>query len=288
MAQPSGRGLSLPAKYRTYLRCSPVICAADALSILIHFIYYCATFSPQDAVRFLIQERFGDDEDDAEGIQAVEKLTFIRWMFFVFGTLGSGIKLMAMENIPWTKAWGAMFLISFIVVEVLVILSWIYVPHGAAPLLEGQEAAQLLRVKARLEKFDNVLMPPSTIFYVLVLLFAAWEICFKQYRNKSFASLKYPDDGGDKTGTGLLSLLIFFAATLYTSLIIYMSWADFAEAYPRIGRNLFITWKSQDELAESTDEERDKWSDGWQVLTIFCFLMFLCSSVLCLIWYAYR
>lgn len=78
MSQPSGRVLGLPARYRTYLRCSPLICAGDAVSILVHFILYLAALPIQDSIHLLIFERFGDDEKDPEGIQAIEKVTFIR------------------------------------------------------------------------------------------------------------------------------------------------------------------------------------------------------------------
>jgi len=87
----------------------------------------------KEAILLLIRERFGDDEEDVEGIQAIEKVTFVRCLFFVFGTLGPAIKLMAMDGIFWTKIWGAMFLISFLVVEVMVVLSWIYSSHTPSP-----------------------------------------------------------------------------------------------------------------------------------------------------------
>jgi hypothetical protein len=66
VAQPSGRILGLPAKYRTYLRCSPLICATDSLSIFIRLILYLTAFSFKDAILLLIHQRFGDDEKDDE------------------------------------------------------------------------------------------------------------------------------------------------------------------------------------------------------------------------------
>jgi hypothetical protein len=59
-------------------------------------------------------EESGEDEEEAENIQSLEKQTWLRWVFFLVGTLGPAIKLAAMQGIPWTKAWGMMFLGSFL------------------------------------------------------------------------------------------------------------------------------------------------------------------------------
>jgi len=188
MAQPSGRILSLPAKYRTYLRCSPLICAADSLTIFIHLIFYFTAFSFKDAIRLLIRQRFGDGEEDEgegsdekdeerneEGIQAIEKFTFVRWLFFILGTVGPGIKLMAMEGVPCTKAWGAMFLVSFLVVEVLVILSWRYMPCEHQDLLPGSPGTDTdLRIRVKLKKIDGRVLYYSVLCYALVFI---WAVC---------------------------------------------------------------------------------------------------------------
>jgi hypothetical protein len=159
MSQPSSRICGFPAKYHTYLRSSPLFCLADSLSILMHLILYLITFQFKDGIHLLIQQRFskgdyedaGEDVDETkeEGIQAIEKLTWLRWIFFVFGTLGSGIKLMAIEGIPWTKAFGAIFLFSFMMVEVLVILSWSYSDYEAIPDTRCREAQKRLKISYR-------------------------------------------------------------------------------------------------------------------------------------------
>jgi len=50
-------------------------------------------------------------------------MTWLRWLFFVLGTLPQAIKLMVMSGVPWTKAWGLMLLSSFLLVEMLVVFS---------------------------------------------------------------------------------------------------------------------------------------------------------------------
>jgi len=358
MAQPSGRVLSLPAKYRTYLRFCPVICAADSLSIFIHFLLYSSAFPFQEAIQLLIYERFSDDEKDEEGIQAIEKLTFIRWMFFVFGSAGPGIKLMAMENLLWTKAWGAMFLVSFIVVESLVILSWIYGTHEALPAVEGHEAAQLLRIKRRLQKVDRLLYTISVFLYsaflewvavdiydevnpyvptprptgvwalifpFLCVIFIGWGmtilpillflVLFIFWPTNFWLDklLGDPLDRGFKTQFAasllfrlsfliLLVLCIFglpreliinamiascFAILLsIPGLMAYGFWKKYAERWPRFSRSVFITWESAAEVREREREGGAR--DSRPGLTFRCFLLFLYSTLLCAIWYAYR
>jgi hypothetical protein len=74
------------------------------------------------AIEITIQERYRDIEDPVEAIQYLEKQTWLRWLWFVIGTLGPAIKLAAMQNVPWTKAWGMMFLGAFVVFESMVFL----------------------------------------------------------------------------------------------------------------------------------------------------------------------
>ncbi|KAN0108826.1 hypothetical protein V8E51_008568 [Hyaloscypha variabilis] len=191
MAQPSGRVLGLPPKYHTYLRCSPIICAVDTLSILIHLISYLKSYSIKEAIPLFIRERFGDDEEDVEGIQAIEKVTFVRWLFFVFGTLGQAIKLMAMDGIFWTKTWGAMFLVSFLVVEVL-------------------DTHRPLRIRANMERSDEQLMALSANLYFFILVWAIIDI----YNGFEFSSMLERDPI-------ILSAPVTFIQTLWGILVLW-------------------------------------------------------------------
>jgi hypothetical protein len=55
-------------------------------------------------------------------MQSLEKQAWLRWVFFVVGTLGPSIKPMAMEGVPWTKAWGVMLLFAFLVIKAAALL----------------------------------------------------------------------------------------------------------------------------------------------------------------------
>ncbi|PMD44731.1 hypothetical protein L207DRAFT_579660 [Hyaloscypha variabilis F] len=219
MAQPSGRVLGLPPKYHTYLRCSPIICAVDTLSILIHLISYLKSYSIKEAIPLFIRERFGDDEEDVEGIQAIEK----------------AIKLMAMDGIFWTKTWGAMFLVSFLVVEVLVILSWKYSSH--TPLPETQDTHRTLRIRANMERSDEQLMALSANLYFFILVSAIIDI----YNGFEFSSMLERDPiilsapvTFIQTLWGILVLwgfLIFVPSIIYFVLLVVWPKPPFVEEY---------------------------------------------------------
>jgi hypothetical protein len=135
MAQPGGRVCGLPSRYRTYLRCSPLLCVADALSVITRLLVSTTYLrqSPLEAVRILLHSRFNGpdhtdeqaspsrrreallaelEEAEAEGIQSLEKMTWLRWTWFILGTLPAAIKLASVKGVPWAQAWGMMFLSS--------------------------------------------------------------------------------------------------------------------------------------------------------------------------------
>jgi len=127
MAQPSGSVCGIRNRYRTYLRSSPVICAADCISILVQIavIPVHLQTSPRIALDVLLHRRFDqyyEEEESEIAIQDLEKLTWFRWVFFVFGTFPPVLKLTAMENVLWSKIWGMIFLASFLFVEALALL----------------------------------------------------------------------------------------------------------------------------------------------------------------------
>jgi hypothetical protein len=314
----------------------------------------------QDAIPLFIRERFGDDEKNEvgeEGIQAIEKLTFIRWLFFIFGTLGPGIKLMAMKGVPWTKAWGAMFLLSFLLVEFLVVLSWIYVPNEALP--EGH-VDKLHRIKSKLETVDALFLVLSTFSYTLVLtwvmidihdgfaplfmipastpelpispvlqtwvgimmipwsmamlLIVLWGLFLIISPNPvvSHGPNAIPADGsrqkwwiGEELVVRFIALLIvvvipvilpkttfiyslvnfgFSAAVVLPGFLVHRFLEKYAERFPQFSRSVFITWESEAEAKETESGVLN----GEPLLTFLCFIMFLYTPILCVIWYWYR
>ena len=121
MMQPWGRVCGFDPSLRTYLRSSPIVCAFDAVTIIIRFIAYsCLGHSAPVAAKKVIVARCGDKEEtELGGIQSLEQVLFLRCVLFVICVLPQTIKLMACFGLPWTQLWGCFYLVSFIVVEVM-------------------------------------------------------------------------------------------------------------------------------------------------------------------------
>jgi len=107
------------------MRSSPLICIADAISIPLNLLILKLRLKlPWSAcLTTLIHSRFGA-EKEGEAWKAWKFTTPLRWFFFILGPLGPGIKMLSMDGIPWSKIWGLMFLVSFSVTELLVVLAW--------------------------------------------------------------------------------------------------------------------------------------------------------------------
>jgi hypothetical protein len=128
MAQPSGKILGLPSRYRIYLSSSPILCVADAVSAIfgLMFSMLILRVNPIKASKLVMKRRI-------EGFMSVEKMEYLprrfqsrtlaRSLFFILGALPATIKLCSFTGLPWTKTWGMMFLSSFIIIELITLLS---------------------------------------------------------------------------------------------------------------------------------------------------------------------
>jgi hypothetical protein len=171
MTQPSRRVLGSKPHYRTYLRSSPILCSIDALFFLLRaFLSALNLRIPlSQAINITVGERYYDIQDPVEGIQSVEKQTWLRWLWFVLGMAGPAIKLCAMEDVGWTKAWGVMFLGAFVVVEGMVVLE----KRGLQPV--AQERLGRINYLSRLEKrvfVFTILMHVGIVLWAVVDLLA--------------------------------------------------------------------------------------------------------------------
>ncbi|CAG8961780.1 hypothetical protein HYFRA_00006323 [Hymenoscyphus fraxineus] len=65
----------------------------------------------------------GSNEIETEGIQALERMTWLRWVWFLLGTLPPAIKLLSLNGVGWVQAWGVLFLSSWVLNELLIIFA---------------------------------------------------------------------------------------------------------------------------------------------------------------------
>lgn len=126
MMQPSGRVCGFHPSLRTYLRSSPIVCAVDAILILLRLaIYICRGDAPSVAAQRVrtVRSQGAEHMPLAGGLQELEQMPFLRIFWFVFGTLSQLVKLAALRGVPWTQVWGGIYVGSFLVVEGLHALS---------------------------------------------------------------------------------------------------------------------------------------------------------------------
>ena len=135
MTQPAGSlSTSLTTDQSFYFRVSPVICFVDALSVLFNFIYYARCSSTWRLAIARVSKAkltLGDPSEDRstanEGSEPVGNLRrlqeneLFRLILFSLGALPQIIKIFACSGLVWVKVWVAVYLTSFILIEVLVL-----------------------------------------------------------------------------------------------------------------------------------------------------------------------
>jgi hypothetical protein len=118
------------------------------------------------------------DDGQAESVQSLEKMTWLRWLWFIFGTLPPVIKLMAMKGVPWVQAWGMMFLSSWVLSEGIMIFVamnqafFTILPSGQISW-SGFEQATLLPhyegVRLLMSRLDRCLAYGSLIVHIVII-----------------------------------------------------------------------------------------------------------------------
>jgi hypothetical protein len=101
-------------------------------------------------------------------------MTFLRWLFFLMVTLGPAIKLIAMDDVPWSKAWGSMFLCSFMILEYLVVLSWNRSQNR--PIEDSGNADALPRTNKPLRNIDSWIFRIALAAHGLLLFYAVSDL----------------------------------------------------------------------------------------------------------------
>lgn len=122
MAQPSGMVLGFPSTYGFFLLSSPFVCLLDTFSILLRLtLTSLLGRSPRTTLQRIFQRRFRDvDVGDESYLASLQKNAVFRLVLFNFGAVPQIVKLFAMRGIPWTQAFGAMYLASFLIMEVFI------------------------------------------------------------------------------------------------------------------------------------------------------------------------
>lgn len=130
--QPAGMVCSAPSVLGPFQRSSPIVCLCDTIFILGRLIWHWwKTKEFSKAIIRLVRERFADREEaEGGGWNDLKDNTLIRWIIFAF-SMPQIVKFYAMEGLPWTQAWGTMYLVSFLMVEIVLVQTrrWVFLEH---------------------------------------------------------------------------------------------------------------------------------------------------------------
>jgi hypothetical protein len=134
MSQPTGKVCDAPRAISPWMRVSPIICFLDMLSIICRLVYYSISKrSVQAASTIIMTQRYAYDHDDAESALADFRYDApLRWASFLL-SIAQIAKLFAAQGLIWTKLWASMYLASFLVVELFVSLSRLWLPATWPP-----------------------------------------------------------------------------------------------------------------------------------------------------------
>ncbi|KAL8994211.1 MAG: hypothetical protein Q9169_005757 [Polycauliona sp. 2 TL-2023] len=125
MTQPVGRiAVDIAANHSFYLRASPFICILEAFAVLCQFAYFTIqTGSPRWAIRRISRTRFYSPTHVASTQwQELQSNDVFRAILFLVGVCPQAVKLYACRGIPASKAWVTLYLVSWTVLELLVVL----------------------------------------------------------------------------------------------------------------------------------------------------------------------
>ncbi|RDW87051.1 uncharacterized protein DSM5745_03693 [Aspergillus mulundensis] len=127
MAQPTGMVLGLRYRHQAILRSSPILSACDILGVMASMVYSApksATDVREQAGRILIDRTADTDGNpDTRKIADLEHQAISRWVGFILGALPQFIKLFASKGIPFSQALGAMYLSSWLLFELVIVIA---------------------------------------------------------------------------------------------------------------------------------------------------------------------
>ena len=109
-----------------YMHSSPLMCITDALLKVLRIIVTSISLRISLAKSATLSHQLYIDSLpslDQDEQRAIRPHTWPRWLFFIMGTLPAAIKVASFSGVPMTKACGMMFLTSFVLNEIILLLT---------------------------------------------------------------------------------------------------------------------------------------------------------------------
>lgn len=170
MTQPAGSPKSSASKSFCD-RSSPLFCLCDAGLVLVRYAFYVARLQkPILAARFVARERL-DEVIVPKELRSIQDNSIVRALLFTFGALPQTVKLFSCQGVGLVQAIAAMYLVSFIILEILI------VTPGRLGELNGRDL--VLHARTQSEAFEHFMANLKVVSgkfegFVLLGLCAAW------------------------------------------------------------------------------------------------------------------
>lgn len=145
MTQPAGLVCGAPTTIAFMLRSSPIICLIDVVFLLICYLYYLYKMGDfveahTQLLLFRFQEKALGDGSQEGSYRNLQRNTIFRVVVFLL-TCSQSIKLFAYGGLIGTKVIASMYLISFLVIEALLVF-----PNAVWPRTTASNTLNPIRV----------------------------------------------------------------------------------------------------------------------------------------------
>lgn len=203
--QESGNICEIDAKFGLFIKSSPIFCGVDAVIACGQIIYYLTKVPPREAIRTVASCRQQHSADAATESTPLPRVVG-RCLLLVLALL-QALKLYVLRGIPWTQAFGTMYLISYGTNALLNILGRPEPdPYPARPERRGE----ILPSKRLVHFFAVVAACLQTAMWIVIV--------GKAVPDKWLASLRLRKCGWP---VDLATLLPFLPLLLYFQILTY-------------------------------------------------------------------
>ena len=127
MTQPAGSiGNGISAEQSFYLRASPFVCVAEAFAALTHFVFLTMeTWNPSLAINSISRAKYRNSTGvgtTRSQLQNLQDNDLFRLILFTFGVVPQTLKLYSCGGIPTSQIWASLYLLSWVILELLVVM----------------------------------------------------------------------------------------------------------------------------------------------------------------------
>ncbi|KAL2061269.1 hypothetical protein VTL71DRAFT_7542 [Oculimacula yallundae] len=256
MTQPCGRVCNTNSQFRIYARSSPFICVLDIGYFFADWAYtrYNSDDSIVKAFHAVTAKRFSDSSRP-EGIQALGSSMGTRWLLFILGPLPQAIRLASFKNVYWSKLFGFCFLISWLLVELLILI--VACSHYGVPPQVVQSSALMS---------DERLIKALMLIYFYHILYGQSVCTFWVVHSKLQVSV-------DRRG--LMAHMAVIFGSFVVLIMMYRVLDAILSKNLLLAKNLLVTFEGQNPTGPQVDGS-----------SLILLILFLVNVVTCILGYS--